>query len=151
VRYWIVGFGLGFILSGCDVEFEPPDQSERVAEATERLSPALFDSISWASEERRFLEGEGIYAAKCRRCHGTFGDGNTEYARERDLDVPGLVDPEWRWADSLEAARSLVFTGHENGMPIWGVAGISPREIDAVTYYVLFRLRPDILGDGTGH
>jgi hypothetical protein len=33
-------------------------------------------------------------------------------------------------------------------MPTWGVAGITPREIDAVAFYILERLRPEMLGEG---
>ena len=37
------------------------------------------------------------------------------------------------------------FVGHENGMPTYGVAGLTPREIDGAAYYVLAQLRPEIL------
>jgi hypothetical protein len=74
------------------------------------------------------------------------GDGGTDYARQRNLDVPSLVEPDWEFRDDLEGTRRRVFVGHADGMPIWGVAGISPREIDAVSYYVLEVLRPEVLG-----
>jgi hypothetical protein len=41
------------------------------------------------------------------------------------------------------AVRRRIFTGHPAGMYTWGIAGISPREIDAVAHYILERLRPD--------
>ena len=119
-------------------------------EAADRLTPLLFDTVSWASDSTRLFVGNETYAAKCRRCHGTFGYGGTEYALQRDLDVPSLVEPGWEFADSLAAARRLIFTGHASGMPTWGVAGITPRQIDASAYYVLYQLRPDMLREGDG-
>ena len=96
----------------------------------------------------RALEGNGTYAAKCRRCHGSLGRGDTDYAAERDLEVPTLGREEWAYADSLDVVRRRIFIGHAEGMPTWGVAGISPREIDATAFYVLNRLRPDVLEGG---
>ena len=120
-------------------------------ESAERVySPALFDTISWESTEERNVIGNAIFAARCRRCHGTLGGGGTEYARQRDLEVPSLVEPEWRFAGDVEAARREVFVGHPVGMPTWGVAGLTLREIDAVSHYVVDQLREDVLGEGAG-
>jgi len=140
------------LLAGCKKEyrFEPPEEEERVAEAAAELTPATFDTVRWEDEASRLQEGNEIYAARCRRCHGTLGEGGTEYAEQRDLDVPSLVEPDWRWADSLGAVRRRVFTGHPGGMPTWGIAGISPREIDATAYYILNVLRPDVLDAAAG-
>jgi len=71
-----------------------------------------------------------------------------DYAVNRGLDVPSLVEPDWRMVESIDSVRHRVFIGHAAGMPTWGVAGISDREIDGVAYYVLEQLRPDVLGDG---
>ena len=60
--------------------------------------------------------------------------------------MPTLVDPNWRWADSLDAVRRRILIGHAQGMPTWGFAGITPREIDGVAYYLIAVLRPE----GTG-
>ena len=140
------------LLAGCEkkYEFDPPSREERVEEAERLYTPALFDTISWESAEERNVIGNAIYAARCRRCHGTLGRGETEYARERDLEVPSLVEPEWRFAGDVEAARREVFTGHPVGMPTRGVAGLTPREMDAVTHYVVDQLREDVLGGGGG-
>lgn len=126
-------------------DFEPPDPEARVISAEARLTPLLFDSLSWADDSVRLFEGNETYATKCRRCHGTFGVGGTEYAAKRGLEVPSLVDPDWIWADSLGPVRRRIFIGHSTGMPTWGVAGITPRQIDASAYYLLFGLRPDAL------
>ena len=85
----------------------------------------------------RARRGNEVFASKCRNCHGTVGEGATEYARERDLDVPSLVTADWPFAESMDSVRHRIFVGHELGMPTWGVAGISPREIDGAAFYVL--------------
>lgn len=130
--------------AGCGHEFEPPDRAERVAEAAAEYSPAIFDSISWPADSARAIAGSTVYAEKCRRCHGTMGEGGTEYAATRDLDVPTLVSEEWDH-ESIEELRRLVFVGHEEGMPGYGIAGITPRDIDASVFYVQYRLRPEVL------
>lgn len=135
-------------LSACggEQEFEPPDREARVEEAESLYSAALFDTVAWESDEVRSLEGNAVFAARCRQCHGPLGRGETDYAAERNLDMPSLVEPEWAYAGDLDAARRRIFTGHPEGMPTWGVAGISPREIDAVAFYILEVLRPEVLG-----
>ena len=135
------------LATGCgDKEFEPPDRAEQVEQAEELLEAPSFDTIAWASDDARAFEGNGVFAAKCRNCHGPVGRGGTEYARRQGLDVPSLVEPEMGIPAELEAVRERVFTGHPEGMPTWGVAGITLREIDAVSFYVLESLRPEVLG-----
>lgn len=130
-------------------EFEPPDRTQRVEEAAAQLTPATFDSIAWASDSARATAGNNVYAARCRDCHGYLGAGDTGYAREHNLDVPSLVRPDFPYHD-IANMRRVIFTGHPAGMPTWGVAGITPREIDAAAFYVLHVLRPDVLGEGAG-
>ena len=130
--------------------FEPPDQEQRVEQAEALYSPQLFDTITWASDSVRAIDGNAVFAAKCRKCHGPLGQGNTDYAQERNLDVPSLVKPDWNYAESIDSIRHRVFVGHMHGMPNFGVAGITAREIDAAAYYVLNVLRPDVLQNGPG-
>jgi len=132
-------------LSACGHEFHPPDEAERVAQAEEAFSPALFDSVSWLDQDARSLEGNTVYAEKCRRCHGALGRGDTGYARERGLEMPSLVEPEWALAN-VDTLRRVIFVGHEGGMPTYGSSGISPRQIDAAAFYILSQLRTDALG-----
>lgn len=135
-------------LIGCGGhDFEPPDRSERIREAEAAFSPVLFDSVAWASDSVRAFSGNTIYAEKCGRCHGPLGRGNTDYARERGLEIPSLVEAEWAMA-SLDTLRHVIFVGHEDGMPIYGAGGITPREIDGVAYYILNVLRPDAVEMG---
>lgn len=131
-------------------EFEPPSTEERVARAEAQFSQELFDTVLWESPDERTLAGNAVFASKCRKCHGTMGTGGTDYALERDLEVPSLVEEEWELDGDIEGARHRMFVGHAAGMPTWGVAGISLREIDAVAHYVLDILRPEVLGTPEG-
>jgi mono/diheme cytochrome c family protein len=129
-------------------DFEPPDRSERVQAAAEAYDSSMFDSLTWESDEARELAGNTVYAETCRRCHGPLGRGETEYARERGLTVPSLVERDWDLTDP-EALRRNIFVGHEDGMPIYGDAALSVADIDAVAGYILEVLRPDV-NDGQG-
>jgi mono/diheme cytochrome c family protein len=111
-----------------------------VAEAA--YDAAMFDSVTWASDSVRAVEGNTVYAEMCRRCHGPLGYGDTDYARERGLEIPSLVKPGWALSN-LDTLRHVVFVGHEDGMPIFGSGGISAREIDGAAYYIIEVLRPD--------
>lgn len=133
------------LLAACEKhEFEPPDRAAQVAQADSLYSPALFDTIAWPSDSARAFDGNNVYAAECRKCHGTVGEGGTEYAAERGLTVPSLTRADWPYGDDIEAVRQRIFSGHPAGMPTWGVAGITPREIDAVSFYIVHSLRPEI-------
>lgn len=139
---------LAFAAVGCGGhEFEPPDRGERVREAELAYSVAIFDTIAWAPDEDRDFLGNEVYIDKCRNCHGPLGRGMTPYAQERRLEVPSLVERDWRLA-SLDSLHRVIYVGHEEGMPIYGAGGITPREIDAVAGYILNVLRPDVLGTG---
>jgi len=134
--------------SACGHEFEPPDRGARVREAEASYSAALFDTVTWAPEQDRDFLGNEIYIEKCRNCHGPLGRGQTPYAQERRLDVPSLVEAGWPLA-SMDSLHKVIYVGHEEGMPIYGAGGITPREIDAVAAYILHVLRPDVMGRGS--
>ena len=130
--------------------FEAPDRDEQIVDAEERFRAARFDTVTWTDDDERALAGNAVYAARCRNCHGTMGAGDTEYAAGRGLEVPSLVDETWRVSPQIDSVRHRIFVGHAAGMPTWGVAGITNREIDAVAFYVLERLRPEVLGGQGG-
>ena len=141
----VLGPVLLVLLAACQKhEFEPPDREAQVAQADSLYSAALFDTIAWPSDSARAFDGNNVYAAECRKCHGSVGEGGTEYAAERGLAVPSLTRADWPYGDDVDAVRQRVFSGHPAGMPTWGVAGISPREIDAVSWYIVHSLRPEI-------
>jgi mono/diheme cytochrome c family protein len=130
--------------------FDAPEESARLELADSLYSPTLFDTITWAADEQRVVAGNLVYADYCRRCHGTVGEGGVAYVAGLEVHVPSLVDAEWPLDDDIEAVRARVFTGHVGGMPSWGISRLTPREIDAVAYYILEQLRPEILSGRTG-
>jgi mono/diheme cytochrome c family protein len=124
-------------------DYERPDRAQQVAEADELFEPAVFDTITWASAAERLAAGNEVYAVHCRKCHGSMGRGDTPYARQEGVDVPSLVAADWPVGDDPVGVRRRIFIGHPGGMPTWGIAGISAREIDAVAHYIVHQLRPD--------
>lgn len=146
-RRWILAGLVIAASTACgDHEFHPPSDEERTARADSMYSPALFDTIAWSADSVRLQNGNLVFADECRRCHGPLGRGNTEYARENDLDVPSIVEPVWPLAASIDTVRHQIFVGHGE-MPNWGVGRLSPREIDAAAAYILYQLRPEVLTD----
>jgi len=143
----------GLVTAACGGEerdFEPPDREEQVREAAAEFDDGSFDTLSWASDSLRLLEGNEVYARECRSCHGYLGRGDTEYARRHDLDAPSLVRPGWRLADDPDSLRRRIYVGHPDGMPTWEIGRISLREIDAVAAYIRLQLRPDVLRESGG-
>jgi mono/diheme cytochrome c family protein len=138
------------LLAGCeDEEYDPPDPQLRIELADSLYSPALFDTIAWPSDEERINAGNLVYADFCRRCHGPVGEGGPAVVAGRQLQVPSLVQAEWRLQDDIQAVRERTFTGHTGGMPSWGISRLTPREIDAVAFYILEQLRPELLAPDT--
>jgi mono/diheme cytochrome c family protein len=135
---------------GDDEGYQPPDRAQRIALADSVYSPALFDTISWPSDPDRINAGNLVYADYCRRCHGTVGEGGIARVGGRDISVPSLVAADWRLDDDIEAVRRRVFTGHTGGMPSLGISRLTPREIDAVAFYILVQLRPEMLSASLG-
>ncbi len=129
-----------------DHEYEPPSREERVAEARALFQDARFDTVTWGSDSARIEAGNLVYADECRRCHGPIGHGDTDYARRNEIEVASLVEPDWEYADDLDAVRLRIFVGHAAGMPNWGVGRLTERQIDAAAFYITEQLRPEILG-----
>jgi len=147
----IASLALFALVSGtasCGHEFEPPDRAERALQTEAAFSQTLFDSVTWTSDDQRLADGNAVYTEECRRCHGQLAHGTTAYAQERGLEVPSLVEPEWALAE-VDTLRHAVFVGHDPGMPGFGDGDLSPRQIDAVTAYILLTLRPEVLNEGS--
>jgi len=133
------------LFAGCKGhEFEAPSDGERLSEAASAFTEEMFDTIAWPDRSDMLIEGAATYAASCRDCHGTRGEGGTEYAASRGLNVPTLIREGWPYA-RIEDLRRTIFTGHPYGMPTHGIAGLAPREIDAVARYLNEQLRPEFL------
>ena len=147
-RLTVLALALGLAASACsDHEFHPPAEEERTAQADSVYARAAFDTLTWSSDSARIATGNLVFADECRRCHGPLGRGDTDYARERELPVPSLVQDDWPYAGSIDSVRYAIFVGHGE-MPEWGLGRLSTRQIDAVAAYLLHQLRPEMLGDG---
>ena len=145
IRSWMSVLAMAAATAtSCAHEDEPPDHEERTRKAAAAYSVEAFDTVSWADDSVRALAGNEVYASRCRICHGRLGMGDSEYARERGLEVPSLVDPSWPLA-SLDSVRRRIFVGSGGGAPHFGVAGLTLREIDSSAFYILYSLRPEVL------
>jgi mono/diheme cytochrome c family protein len=134
-----------FVLSACEDEgYQPPDESRSIELADSLYTPALFDTIDWESDQQRIDAGNLVFADSCRRCHGAMGEGGQARVAGRELFVPSLVAGEWHLHDRIDVVRQLIFTGHTGGMPSWGIHRLTPRQIDAVAFYLLEQLRPEM-------
>ena len=150
LRLLALAFAVAVGAVACDDhEFRPPSEAERAEQAEAMYEAANFDTVTWASDSARIAVGNLVFADECRRCHGPLGRGATDYARERELDVPSLVEPDWPFAGSVDTVRWQIFVGHGSGMPEWGVGRLTPRQIDAAATYIVQQLRPEILSDTT--
>jgi mono/diheme cytochrome c family protein len=137
----------GACIAACagDDGYDPPDPAQRIELADSLYTPALFDTIAWASDQERITAGNLVYADYCRRCHGTVGEGGVARVAGSDIVVPSLVTAHWRYHDDIESVRQRTFTGHTGGMPSLGISRLTPREVDAVAFYILEQLRPEML------
>lgn len=142
MRTYIVLVAVIAVTACQEHEFHPPDQEARVAQADSLYQTVRFDTVQWPTDSARVTEGNNVYAVHCDKCHGPLGQGGTDYAKEQNLEVPSLVRENWPFKDH-DAVRRRIFTGHPAGMPTWGVARLTPRDIDAVAAYVVERLRAD--------
>ncbi len=115
------GSALALLLAGCSHEFDPPDRGARVLEAEAAYNAAMFDSVTWVSDSVRAVEGNTVYAEMCRRCHGPLGFGDTDYARERGLEIPSLVEPGWALAN-LDTLATWSSSATRKGCPSSGPA-----------------------------
>lgn len=106
--------------------------------AQEAYDPAAFDTITWETPEAALERGEVVYRFSCLRCHGDRGLGDAGFVRGGDtLRPPSFREPDWRLADDKAGIREQVFVGTLEGMPHWGLAGLGPKDIDAVATYIL--------------
>lgn len=145
----VVAVALGAVLAACsEYEFHPPDRETQVEQAAATFSIERYDTLTWASDSIRAFEGNSVWSSECRDCHGPLGRGTTTYAENQGLTVPSLVEPDWRYAGQRDSVLYRIHAGHADGMPTWSVAGISDREIDAVTHYLMEVLRPEMISGG---
>lgn len=139
---------LVLFLAGCGADVPadaPADGEPSAALAAAELDPALFDSIAWPSPGAATARGATVYMYSCAKCHGENGAGNAQYKLQgRVLRPPSFRAVDWQYADDLAGLREAVYRGNDRGMPHWGNAGLTPRDIDAVARYIQDGLRAEI-------
>lgn len=119
----------------------PPSPADEMAAAQALYDPAAFDTVAWETPEEAITRGSVVFSYSCRKCHGTYGDGDGRFVLDGDtLYPPSFHDPDWRFRDDLEGLRQQIFVGAEVGMPHWGPEGLKPRDVDAVSRFIQGRL-----------
>ena len=120
-----------------DTADRPPLETVEAAAFT----PALFDSVTWEDDRAALDRGATVYAYSCAKCHGDSGRGDGGYVLDgRLLRPPSFLADDWRFASDLPGLRQAILEGNDKGMPHWGRAGLSPRDMDAVARYITRRL-----------
>jgi mono/diheme cytochrome c family protein len=113
--------------------------------ALEQYSPALFDTIQWASDSSQTNRGGVVWAFSCKKCHGQLGKGDAGMVLNGDTLRPPDFTTQWRFGSDTQALIKAIYAGNEAGMPHWGISGLKPRDISAVAAYV----EKNIVGLGT--
>jgi mono/diheme cytochrome c family protein len=116
-------------------------RADSVAQAAEMYDPAVFDTLTWESDNARWERGGVVWSFTCQRCHGADGAGKGPDAVNFDIAVPDISGADWEYADDLPAIRELIFVGHESEMPSMGLIGLSYPDVDAAAHYINDLLR----------
>lgn len=116
-------------------------RADSVAQAEAVYDAAAFDTVAWPSQEARIERGRVVWNFSCQKCHGEWGHGDGELAREHEIDMPDLTVADWEYEGDVPAIRHRIFVGHESEMPNWGLHGLGPRDIDAVATWIVEGVR----------
>lgn len=138
------------LVAGCGgepaVEEAAPDLTEARADsvemAEEMFDAAVFDTITWESEQAVWDRGGVVWMHSCQMCHGTTGAGDGVEAERVGVAMPDMTAADWEYAGDLDAIRHKIFVGHETEMPSWGTMGIQYRDVDAAAQYVNDLIHP---------
>ena len=144
MRWIALSSTLVFFFSGC-APGEPAEEGSMadsaaasMARAIEAYDPAVFDTITWESEQAALERGQVVYRFSCLKCHGERGLGDSGFVRGGDtLRPPSFREPDWAYAGDKAGIREQIFVGTAEGMPHWGLAGLGAKDIDAVAAYIL--------------
>ena len=145
---------LGLVTVACGPSAEETALAEAAAAAAEADSlmaaaqtaydASVFDTLTWETPERRAEYGPTVYLRSCAKCHGADGVGDAEFVMRGDtLRPPSFREPTWRMAGDIDAIRSAIFVGALEGMPHWGLEGLSAGAVDAVAQYIMDGLGGD--------
>lgn len=144
MRWFAMPLAFALAFSGCapgepaEDEAAADTAAASMAQAEEAFDPAVFDTITWESEEAVLARGQVVYRFSCQRCHGERGLGDAGFVRGGDtLRPPSFREPDWDLAGDKSGVIEQVFVGTLEGMPHWGLAGLGARDIDAVATYIV--------------
>jgi mono/diheme cytochrome c family protein len=99
---------------------------------------SVFDTVSWESPERRSEYGAVAYLRSCAKCHGPEGVGDSKFVMGGDtLRPPSFREPTWPLANDEDGIRRAIFVGTGEGMPHWGLEGLSAGAVDAMAAYIM--------------
>jgi len=114
------------------------EQDSLMTEAQTAYDTSVFDTLTWETPERRGEYGPVVYLRSCEKCHGPQGLGDGGFVMGTDtLQPPSFREPTWAMAGDVDAIREAIFLGNREGMPHWGLVGLSAGAVDAVTQYIL--------------
>jgi len=114
--------------------------STAIAEAA--YDSTVLDTIQWKDQKEALDRGALVWAYSCQKCHGAQGRGDAGFVLEGDtLKPPSFLAMDWKYANDPEGIHKAIFAGNKEGMPHWGLVGFTYRDVDAVTQYILTRLR----------
>lgn len=149
---WIpVGLMMVVFVVGCEQNADPASAAETEADTERVYGPAVYDTVTWASEKAAVDRGRDIYAWSCADCHGDEGRGdggrvvNGDTLRPLSFHVDG-----WRFARDPDRLYRSVFAGNSLGMPHWPLRQMRPRDIVAVERYIRLELFGEGAGEGDG-
>lgn len=113
------------------------EQDSLMAVVDSTYDPSVFDTLTWPTPTRRAEYGPTVYLSSCAKCHGATGLGDGGFVLAGDtLHPASFREPTWRLAGNLEGIRRAVFSGNREGMPHWGLVGLSYGAVDAVAQYI---------------
>lgn len=118
-------------------------RADSVALAMEAYDAAVFDTLTWESDNARWERGGVVWSFTCQRCHGASGDGQGEDAVKFDIEVPDMTAEDWPYANDIPAIRERIFVGHDSEMPSMGLIGLTYADIDASAHYIDDLLRSE--------
>jgi mono/diheme cytochrome c family protein len=111
-------------------------RADSVALAMDMYEAAVFDTLTWDSDNARWERGGVVWSFTCQRCHGADGAGKGEDAVNYDIAVPDVTLTDWPLAGDIPAIRERIFIGHETEMPSMGLIGLSYPDVDASAHYI---------------
>jgi mono/diheme cytochrome c family protein len=113
------------------------EQDSMMAVVDAAYDPSVFDTLTWPTATRRAEYGPEAYVRSCSKCHGLQGLGDGGFVMGADtLQPPSFREPDWPLAGDLEGIREAIFKGNREGMPHWGIVGLTYAQVDAIAQYI---------------